>query len=191
MYPVVRLIKGNLLARFQPPLALFETHVSQHICWPWDIDPWMELNNGRALTLFDLGRMPFSARLGMIAVLRANGWGMAAAGNSVRYRRRVRPFHRVEMRTRMLGWDRRFLYVEQAMWRRGEALNHMLIRIATTSPSGIVPPADLIGQMGADPASPPLPDWVTAWIEADLRRPWPPVDAAAQPAKSLISNSDK
>jgi acyl-CoA thioesterase FadM len=186
MYPVVRLIKDNLKARFQPPLGLFETHVSHHICWPWDIDPWMELNNGRALTLFDLGRMPFSARLGMITVLRANGWGMAAAGNSVRYRRRVRAFQRVEMRTRMLGWDRRFLYVEQAMWRRGEALNHMLIRIAATNAAGIVPPQDLIARMGADPASPPLPGWVAAWIEADAQRPWPPLDAAGPRPESSI-----
>jgi hypothetical protein len=40
---------------------------------------------------------------------------MAVAGNSLRYRRRVRAFHRLEMRSRLLGWDARFLYVEQSM----------------------------------------------------------------------------
>ena len=56
MFPIVRLIKDLLLARRMPPLGVTETHVSHHICWPWDLDIWMELNNGRAMTLYDLGR---------------------------------------------------------------------------------------------------------------------------------------
>ena len=176
MYPVVRLIKEALKFRRAPAIDLLQTHVSHHICWPWDLDPWMELNNGRTLTLFDLGRMPFSIRCGMAAALRRNGWGMTAAGNSVRYRRRVRLFHRVEMRSRCLGWDHRFFYIEQAMWRKGEALNHMLVRLAATDAQGILPPQKLVAAMGrAQTESPPLPDWVHAWIAADAHRPWPPM----------------
>ena len=35
----------------------------------------MELNNGRTLTLYDLGRIPMMLRLGVIRTLRAKGWG--------------------------------------------------------------------------------------------------------------------
>ncbi|KPQ05182.1 MAG: putative thioesterase [Rhodobacteraceae bacterium HLUCCA12] len=176
MYPIVRLIKEQIKFRNAPPLGLFETHVSHHVCWPWDIDPWLELNNGRTLTLFDLARMPFSTRNGMFQAMRTNGWGMAVAGNSTRYRRRVRAFHRFRSETRLLGWDRRFLYVEQSMWRHGEALNHILIRLAATDADGILPPAKLIAAMGhPDAESPALPAWVSAWIAADAQRPWPPV----------------
>lgn len=175
MYPFVRLIKEMVKFRRAPRLGLFDTHVSHHVCWPWDLDPWMELNNGRTLTLFDLGRMPFMVRLGLVDALRANGWGMTAAGNSVRYRRRVRMFHRVEMRTRLLGWDRRFFYVEHSMWRNGEALNHMLLRQAATDQQGILAPERLVAALGhGDLPSPDLPDWVQAWVSADAMRPWPP-----------------
>lgn len=174
MYPVARLVTESLKFRNRP-LDLFGIHRSRHICWPWDLDPWMELNNGRTLTLFDLGRMPLSARLGIVRALRANGWGMTAAGTHVRYRRRVRMFQRVEMASRVIGWDDRFLYVEQAMWRQGEALNHILVRLAATQASGILPPGRLIAAMGhPETPSPPLPDWVTAWIAAEAARPWPP-----------------
>ena len=71
-------------------LPLDGTHVSRHICWPWDLDLWLELNNGRTLTLFDLGRMPLARRTGLEAALRAHGWGLTVAGVSVRYRRRIR-----------------------------------------------------------------------------------------------------
>lgn len=176
MYPIVRLFKEQIKFRNAPPMGLFDTHVSHHICWPWDIDPWMELNNGRTLTLFDLGRMPFSTRTGMFRAMRANGWGMAVAGNSTRYRRRVRMFHRFSTETRLLGWDRRFLYVEQSMWRKGQALNHILIRLAATDENGILPPEKLIAAMGYPGREcPEMPRWVRAWIDADSHRPWPPV----------------
>jgi len=175
MYPFVRLLKEHVKFRNAPPMGLFDTHVSDHLCWPWDIDPWMELNNGRTLTLYDLGRMPFSTRIGMFRAMRANGWSMAVAGNTTRYRRRVRMFHRVTITSRLLGWDHRFLYVEQAMWRRGEALNHILMRLAATDEDGIVPPEKLIVAMGhPEHPSPQMPHWVDEWVKADSQRPWPP-----------------
>ncbi|WP_127104892.1 acyl-CoA thioesterase [Pararhodobacter zhoushanensis] len=175
MYPVIRLLKETLKFRGKS-LSPFDTHLSHHRCWPWDLDPWRELNNGRTLTLYDLGRVPFSARIGMTAALMKQRWGMTVAGSSVRYRRRVRMFQRFEMRTRSLGWDGRFFYIEQSMWRQGEALNHVLIRAAVTSHSGIVSPAALVAAMGyPDLVSPALPEWVQAWIAADAQRPWPPM----------------
>mgnify|MGYP001027203660 CR=1 FL=1 len=174
MYPVIRLIKERIKFR-NAPLGPLETHVSQHICWPWDLDPWMELNNGRTLTLFDLGRVPMSLRTGMVPAMRENGWGMTVAGSSLRYRRRVRMFHRVEIHSRCIGWDHRFLYVEQSMWRKGEALNHALIRLAVTQEAGILPPEELAAAMGHTAPSPALPDWVLAWVDADAQRAWPPV----------------
>lgn len=173
MYPVFRLGKEMWRNR-RRPLPLFDTHVSHHVCWPWDLDPWMELNNGRTLTLYDLGRLPMAARLGMLDALRKNGWSMTAAGTHVRYRRRVVAFQRVAMHSRLIGWDARFLYIEQAMWGGAEALNHILVRQAATQPGGILPPERLLAAMGHEAPSPPLPDWVTAWAGAEALRPWPP-----------------
>lgn len=168
------MLKDGLSARLAPRLPLTGTHVSHHICWPWDLDPWRELNNGRALTLYDLGRIPLAVRTGLIGVMRREGWGITVAGNSTRYRRRVRLFDRVEMRSRCIGWDTRFLYMEQSMWKQGDCTSHMLLRGAITSAQGIVPPGRLIGAMGLDMPSPDLPDWVRGWIDADADRPWPP-----------------
>lgn len=177
MYPFARLIKEILVHRNDLPLGMGEVHVSHHICWPWDLDPWMELNNGRTLTLFDLGRIPFARRSGIDRVLRENGWGMAVAGASVRYRRRVTAFQRLTMRSRALGWDARFVYMEQAMFSRGEATSHVLIRSAITrrGKGGIIPPADLDRAMGGSGISPALPKWVQDWVRADAERPWPPL----------------
>lgn len=174
MYPFLRMAKEIWTNRNAPPLGLTEAHVSHHICWPWDLDFWFELNNGRTLTLYDLGRVPMAMRTGLIRHMRARRWGITVAGNTLRYRRRVRAFDRIEMVSRCIGWDARFFYMEQSMWRRGECTSHMLLRAAVTSAGGIVPPAEVLATMGLPAESPDLPGWVRAWIAADAERPWPP-----------------
>jgi acyl-CoA thioesterase FadM len=174
MYPFIRMFGEMARARRMPKLGLFDTHVSQITCWPWDLDPWVELNNGRTLTLFDLGRLPLSRRTGFEQVLREKGWGLTVAGSTTRYRRRVTVWSRLTMRSRCIGWDHRFLYMEQSMWRGEECTSHVLIRSAIVSKAGMVPPAEMARAMGASPESPALPDWVQAWIAADATRPWPP-----------------
>ncbi len=175
MYPVVRMLKELALHARADTLPPWGTHVSSHICWPWDLDLWMELNNGRTLTLFDLGRMPLAWRNGMVSAMRRNGWGITVAGVSVRYRQRIRLFDRVEMRSRGVGHDGRFIYVDQTMWKGETCTTQALIRSAVTSKEGIVAPERVLEAMGADTASPELPDWVAAWIAAEAKRPWPPV----------------
>ena len=70
MFPVIRLVKEMVRFRRADPLGPGEVHTSDHICWPWDLDVWMEMNNGRALTLYDLGRLPMFRRAGILAALR-------------------------------------------------------------------------------------------------------------------------
>ncbi|MFV1874187.1 acyl-CoA thioesterase [Nioella sp.] len=174
MYPVARMFYQLAVTRTAPPLPTTGTHVSHHRCWPWDIDLWMELNNGRTLTFYDLGRIPLARRTGLIDVLRKQRWGMTMAGASVRYRARIRTFERVEMQSRVVGWDDRFLYLEQSMWKGQTCCNQIVYRSAVTDGNGIVPMHRVAEALGIDPQSPPMPDWVQAWIDADALRPWPP-----------------
>ena len=174
MYPFFRFGLELALARRAGPLPLDGVHVSHHRCWPWDLDPWRELNNGRTLTLYDLGRIPLALRTGLVAALRANRWGITVAGASVRYRRRVRAFRRIEMRSAFVGHDARFLYVHQAMFAGGEALSSVLIRAAVTAPQGIVPTERVLAAIDRAGKLPALPAWVAEWVAAEAHRPWPP-----------------
>lgn len=174
MYPFVRMVKELWTYRNAAPLGLTDPHVSHHVCWPWDLDPWMELNNGRTLTLYDLGRLPMALRTGFAPVMKREGWGMTVAGNTLRYRRRVRAFQRIEVTSRMIGWDQRFFYMEQSMWRHGDCTSHMLLRSAVTDRNGIVPTDKVVAALGHHGPGPDLPGWVMAWIAADAERPWPP-----------------
>ncbi len=175
MYPFFRLARESFRNRKADPLPLLGTHEAEHICWPWDIDPWMELNNGRTLTLYDMGRVGLFLRVGAVAVMQENRWAGTVAGSSVRYRRRVRAFDRYQLRSRMIGWDKRFFYAEQSMWRKGDCTSHGLLRMAITDRNGLVETAKVAEAFGHDGDSPGLPEWVRAWIAAEDKRPWPPM----------------
>jgi acyl-CoA thioesterase FadM len=176
MYPYVRLIKEVIKFRRAAPMPFGEKHVSHYLCWPWDLDPWMELNNGRTLTLYDLGRIPLIRRSGLDVAMRDQRWGMTMAGACVRYRRRIRAFEPVEMHSRALCWDNKFIYVEQSMWKRnGECANHIVYRAAIVDQNGIVDPDKVAKVLGFDGPAPQIPEWIQSWSIAESQRPWPPM----------------
>ncbi len=174
MYPFVRMAFELSRHRKSDRLTLGETHVTPIRIWPWDIDPFMELNNGRQLTLMDLGRFGTLQRLSVPRLLRENGWWGAVAGSTVRYRRRITVFQKLQLRSRILGWDDRFIYFEQALWRKDECCAHAVIRIAVTGGKGIVPTPQIAKAFDFPSESPVMPDWVQAWARAEQIRTWPP-----------------
>ena len=181
MYPYLRMAKELWKFRNAPALSVFQPHVLTHRVWPWDIDPWMELNNGRTLTLYDLGRLPMGKRMGFDRLLKDKGWGLTVAGNTTRYRRRVTVFRKLTMVSRVLGWDDRFLYIEQSMWRGGDCTSAQMLRGAVISKGGMVPMAQAMAALGVTQASPALPGWVQQWIDADAARLWPPATPGVTP----------
>lgn len=174
MYPIVRMIKEMVVHRNAPALPPLGVHVSHHRCWPQDIDVFMEMNNGRILTILDLGRTILGQRVGLMRALKANGWGLTMAGASVRYRKRIKPFVKFKTVSRAVGWDDRFLYIDQSIWIDGECAAQALYRSAVTDKNGIVAPQRVFDYLGDKSARPPLPEWVEKWIGADAVRPWPP-----------------
>lgn len=175
MYPFLRTLNLMRQLRHQPPLAIDAEHVMTVRCLPWDLDGFLELNNGRTLTLYDLGRFALAQRMGLLDVLKRERWALTVAGSSVRYRKRVRLWDKMEMRTRLAGWDARFVYLEQSMWVRGTCTSHALFRTAVTDKDGLVETDRIQAALGVDHDPPVLADWITAWAQAEGLRPWPPM----------------
>lgn len=174
MYPIVRMIKEFIEHRNAPELPPLGVHVSHHRCWPQDIDVFMEMNNGRILTIMDLGRTILAKRVGLIDALRANNWSMTMAGVSVRYRKRIRPFAKFRVVSRAVTWDDKFFYLDQTIWIGDECAAQALYRSAITQSGKLLRPGEVFRYMGFEGERPPAPDWVQNWIDADSTRPWPP-----------------
>jgi acyl-CoA thioesterase FadM len=174
MYPFLRLAKTIFQSNKKPAISYIEQDEIEFRCHPWDIDMFMEMNNGRILTLYDLGRTALSVKCGLMRTLKQNRWGLVVAGSSVRYRKRVRMFDKITMKTQCVATDDKWFYLEQSMWVKGHPCSSVLIRAGVTSKNGIVPPLQVIDAAGEKPMTSDIPMWVQEWIDSEQHRPWPP-----------------
>jgi acyl-CoA thioesterase FadM len=90
-----------------------ETHAVRFRVWPNDLDTNLHMNNGRYLTLMDLGRVDLMIRTGFFKTILREKWMPVIAGVSMVYRRSLAPFERFTLQTRLVGWDDRWVYMEQ------------------------------------------------------------------------------
>ncbi len=175
MYPFLRMLWINSAAKSKPRIGPDEASELRLTAWPWDCDPFLELNNGRQLTLFDLGRFEYGVRVGLIDVLRRRRWGLTVAGSSMHYRKRIRPFERFTLTTRLAARDDRWFYMVQTTWRGETPCSQGLLRTAVIAPGrGVVPTDEVAKELGHEEWRPPTPDWISAWDAAEKARPWPP-----------------
>lgn len=175
MYPFLRLGWNLYAARKLPAMDPLEMHVSRHRCQLVDCDIFGEMNNGRILTLYEMGRFQAAVRMGLWTLLKKKRWGLTVAGSTIRYRRRITPFEKYETRTRIATWDERFVYIEQGMFKMdGECASNVLLRTAVVEKGRAVPTDVLIDAMGITTPRPKPAAWVQNWIDAEATRIWPP-----------------
>jgi len=132
-------------------------------CWPNDLDINMHMNNGRFLTIMDLGRLDLIMRTGLWPVMRARKWYPVVGTAKISFRRSINVFETFELTTQVIGWDEKWLYIEHRMEREGKVIAIGHIKGLFLGPDGKVPMAELVGAMGHDPVSPEMdPDMVAA-----------------------------
>ncbi len=175
MYPLFRFLATSLKALRAPALPPEGVAETQFRCRPWDLDMFMEMNNGRILTLYDLGRFDLAIRSGLARTLKQQGWGLVVAGSTIRYRKRIKLFDKVTIRSQVVGIDQRWIYVKQSMWIKGEPASSVLLRTGVTSRGRSVETEQVIKALGVPEWNPSPSDWPRAWIESESLRPWPPV----------------
>lgn len=179
MYPFIRLgvsiTKSTLSTLRGERLPITATSTIHYTCHINDIDNFLELNNGRVLTLFDLGRTDFAIRTGLGKQLIYHKWGLVVAGSSIQYRKRVRLFQKTSIHTRLIGVDERWFYIEQVMAVNAKATSQALLRTAVTNikTGKTIPTKQVLDAIGYADFQLPPPEWVQAWIDADKIRNFP------------------
>lgn len=172
MYPYFRLFKTLIKAKLGSSLNVDEESVLKMRVFFGDIDFYPELNNGRHLTLMDMGRIDLAQRTGLLRMVYRQKWGFAVAGASVRYRYRLKAFKRFQLHTRIVAVDDRWFYFHQYTVRKGNIHSSALVRAGITSKQGLVPVKKVLSALGMSDWNPGMPKWVKAWSEAEELRPW-------------------
>lgn len=172
MYPWYRLSKVFLSKSKRKPMNVNDISILKTRVCLTDIDPFMELNNGRYLTMFDFGRYDVALRTGLWQHMKSEKWGLIVAGISIRYRYRLHVFNKIEIHSKVIGIDKRWFYFEQKIIRNGKLHASALVRTAVTSHKGLIPAGEVLKKIGMEKVSIPIPHWVKIWAESDEIRPW-------------------
>ena len=180
MYPFFRYATSILKAATnrQRGFTLGFTDMSEikFRCSLTDIDNFLEMNNGRVLTLYDLGRTDLAIRTGLGIQLLKQRWGLVVAGSTVQYRKRIRAFDKVTLKTQIVGVDERWLYIEQSMWVKGKPCSSALLRTGVTEGGKVIETARVLAALGQSNRQLPPSNYVAEWIQSDAHRPWPPTE---------------
>ncbi len=160
LYVVFSAFRG---ARLQP----LDESVVKFRVFPNDLDTNLHMNNGRYLTLMDLGRLDLLFRLGVVKEVRRRRWNPVVASLAIRYRRSLEPWQTYELRTRLLGWDERWFFMEQSFTRGGEVMARAIVKALFVGPEGRVPPQALVDATGYEVEPPEIPKAIRRWEEAE------------------------
>lgn len=166
---LVRLIRVLLTSRARGVLAPLGESVVPFRVWPFDVDLNLHMNNGRYLSLMDLGRLDLIIRVGLMREVRRRRWMPLVGSATIRYRRSLAPFQRYHLHTRIVGWDEKWFFIEQRFVSRGELVAVGFIKGLFRAPGGNVAPAQILSAVGHPGPSPDLPIGVVAWQQAERR----------------------
>jgi acyl-CoA thioesterase FadM len=125
-------------------------------CWPNDLDTNLHMNNGRYLTIMDLGRLDLILRTGLLPVMRSRKWYPVIATARIGFRRSINVFDRFDLTTRVIGWDEKWLYIEHRMERGDKVMAQAFVKGLFLGPDGKVPMAELIAAAGHQGLSPEI-----------------------------------
>lgn len=167
---ILRLLYVLIGSLRRPRLGPLDESVIRLRVLPNDLDTNLHLNNGRYLTLMDLGRVDLLLRLGVVREMRRRRWGGVVASATVRFRRPLNLFQRFDLHSRLVCWDDRWFYMEQRFTRGGETAAVAIVKARFVAADGRrLAPAEVVAATRHAMESPPMPPGVRGWVEAEER----------------------
>jgi acyl-CoA thioesterase FadM len=171
----LRLIWLVATARFrgklQPPI---DTSELSFRVMPHDLDTSLHMNNGRYWTLMDLGRTDLMLRMGLWRAVLRNGWTPIVSAGKIRFRRELRLWRALTLKSRILCWSDSWAVIEHRIVSRRDTREEMINAMALVrvglydrKARAFVPMRRLMDEMGISEASPPPTPDVQAFLDAE------------------------
>jgi len=168
---LLRFLIVAIASLFRSRIGALDESVVRFTVLPNDCDLNFHLNAGRFLSFMDVARMDLLGRTGLLRRMLRKKWRPLMGGVTVRYRRSVLPFERFDVRSRVLGWDEKWFYVEHVVEREGSFCAAGTVRTLVRSKTGNVSTRDVLALVGAENTpSPELPELVRRWRDAEDAR---------------------
>lgn len=163
-----RLIWTYLFSRFRTKVQVLEACSTPFRVLPTDLDVLRHMNNGVYFSLQDLARTDYMIRIGALETITSKGWYPVVVAERLRFRKSLKLFDKFQIKTRLVYWDEKYIYLEHTFVRQQEVIAWGTIRARFLSKKGgVVSSFELIESLGHDLSVPPLTDYLQHWIAAE------------------------
>ena len=166
MVMLLRMFWAGATWRSRGSLDVLGTSRLRMRVWPNDLDMNLHMNNGRFFSAADIGRFDWWLRTGLWDRAIARGWRPIAGDANARFSKALRVFEVYELQTRLLGWNEKWLFTEHRFAQGDRVVATVVVRYLFHSADGKHSPATVLALLDHNDPSPPLPDWVFAWHQA-------------------------
>ncbi len=156
-------------------IGVMDTSILRCHVWPNDLDFNMHMNNGRYLTIMDIGRLDLTFRSNMLQKAIKNNYAPVLGSVQMRYRIPLLCFQAYDLESRLICWDKKWAYIEQRfVLAKGPkagavaAIGMVKGSFYDTKNKSTVSPEQIITLIGrTDLKSPPMPEHFKAWAGAE------------------------
>lgn len=132
---------------------------------PTDCDINFHMNNGRYLSLMDLGRVHMVAQIGLLSLVVRKRWRPMLAAAEIVFIRQLGPFQRFELVTRVVTWDDKYAYMEQRFESDGILCAHAFVKGLFLGKGRRISNSVVVAELGYTGEAPPFPEELRIWAE--------------------------
>lgn len=160
----LRLLRVLISAfRASSPQHVLATASLKMRVWPHDCDLNLHMNNGRYLTLMDLGRFHLLGQIGLFKPLLRLRWAPVLAAAEISYIRPLAPFAKFELSSRVAYWDDKYFFLEQSFSIGDRVCAQAMVKGLFVRQRTPVPTAEVLALLPQAVARPTMPVRLAHW----------------------------
>jgi acyl-CoA thioesterase FadM len=104
-----------------------------------------------------MGRVDLMFRGGFLKLSRAKGWIAPLASICVQFKKPLKRFQRFQLRTSLIYWDEKYIYLKHLIEREGEKVAVGIARVVILNKQGRVKPSEALAALGYSITAPAIP----------------------------------
>ena len=131
--------------------------------WPTDVDLTV-MNHAAMLAIMEMGRLDLMCRTGFLRHARKNRWHVPMASISVRFVKSLKRFQKFEVKTKILYWDEKWVYIRHGIVREDKIVAIALAKATVKKGREPVAFDRIIREFGWEVKPSPRPEMID-WLE--------------------------
>lgn len=163
----LRLLRVFIQAFFRPRVDILEKCYVKFRVWPNDLDVNRHMTNSRYLSIMDLGRTDLMIRSGLGNKIYRMRLAPVLGAAYIRWRKPLNLFNTYVLETQVLGWDDKWVYIQQRAIHKNVVVSVAVVKGLFTSRDGAVALRDIVHLIKPDLESPPIPPVVKLWMKME------------------------